>query len=278
MTSPDDYLSSLFSLDHQVAIVTGGSGVLGRAMATALASAGAQVGVLGRRGEAAESVASEIRGAGYDAFVVTADVLDRESLIAARNQVLERCGKLNIVINAAGGNLPAATLPETGGIFDMSIAAFREVIDLNLTGTVQSSLIFGEAIVKSGGGSVINVSSMAASRALTRVGGYGAAKAGVENLTRWLAVELGRLYGGLIRVNAIAPGFFIGDQNRALLVDAKQHPTKRGEAILARTPMGRFGAPADLAGALIWLCGPGGRFVNGVVIPIDGGFSAYSGV
>lgn len=278
MTNSRDYFSSLFSLNGQAAIVTGGTGVLGRAMATTLASAGAQVGVLGRRGEAAEKVATEIRDAGYDAFAIAANVLDRESLIAARNQALERCGKLNIVINAAGGNLPAATIPEAGDIFDMSIAAFKEVIDLNLTGTVQSSLIFGEAIVKSGGGSVINVSSMAAGRALTRVGGYGAAKAGVENITRWLAVELGRRYGGLIRVNAIAPGFFIGDQNRALLIDDQQRPTKRGEAILAGTPMGRFGAPADLAGALIWLCGPGASFVNGVVIPVDGGFSAYSGV
>ena len=278
MTNSDGYLSSLFSLDGQAAIVTGGTGVLGRAMATALASAGAQVGVLGRRGDAAERVASEIRAAGADAFAISANVLDRESLIAARKDVLERCGKLNIVINAAGGNLPAATIPETGDVFDMSIAGFSEVIELNLTGTVQSSLIFGEAIVKSGGGSVINISSMAAGRALTRVGGYGAAKAGVENLTRWLAVELGRLHGGSIRVNAIAPGFFIGEQNRALLIDAAQRPTKRGEAILAHTPMGRFGAPTDLAGALIWLCGPGSRFVNGVVIPVDGGFSAYSGV
>ncbi len=278
MTNPDDYLSSLFSLDGQAAIVTGGTGVLGRAMVTALASAGAQVGVLGRRGDAAERVASEIRAAGGDAFAVPANVLDRESLIEARDQVLERCGRLNIVVNAAGGNLPAATIPETGGVFDLSIAGFREVIELNLTGAVQSSLTFGEAIVKSGGGSLINISSMAAGRALTRVGGYGAAKAGVENLTRWLAVELGRLHGGSIRVNAIAPGFFIGEQNRAMLIDAQQRPTKRGEAILARTPMGRFGAPADLAGALIWLCGPGASFVNGVVIPVDGGFSAYGGV
>jgi NAD(P)-dependent dehydrogenase (short-subunit alcohol dehydrogenase family) len=278
MTNRDNYLSSLFSLDGQVAVVTGGTGVLGRAMAAALASAGARVGVLGRRGDVAEQVASQIRAAGDDAFALPGNVLDRESLIEARQQVLERCGKLNILVNAAGGNLPAATIPETGGVFDMSITGFREVIELNLTGTVQSSLIFGEAIVKSGGGSVINVSSMASGPALTRVGGYGAAKAAVENLTRWLAVELARRHGGSIRVNAISPGFFIGEQNRAMLIDAEERPTRRGEAILAHTPLSRFGAPSDLAGALIWLCGPGASFVNGVVIPVDGGFSAYSGI
>jgi NAD(P)-dependent dehydrogenase (short-subunit alcohol dehydrogenase family) len=278
MTNPNDYLSTLFSLGGQTAVVTGGTGVLGRVMASALAKAGARVGVLGRRHDVAEEVADDIRRAGADALAIPGNVLDRESLLKAREQVLARWGKLSILVNAAGGNLPTATLPETGPLFHMSVPAFRDVVELNLTGTVESSLVFGEAIVNSGGGSVINVSSMASGRALTRVGGYGAAKAAVENLTRWLAVELGKRHGGSIRVNALAPGFFIAEQNRALLVDTEERPTKRGEAILARTPMGRFGAPNDLAGALIWLCGPGAAFVNGVVVPVDGGFSAYGGI
>jgi NAD(P)-dependent dehydrogenase (short-subunit alcohol dehydrogenase family) len=160
----------------------------------------------------------------------------------------------------------------------MSIDGFRDVVDLNLTGTILPTLVFSEAIVKSGGGSVINVSSMASGRALSRVGGYGAAKAAVENITRWLAVELGKRHDNSIRVNAIAPGFFIGDQNRALLVDAEGRLTKRGAAIIDHTPAGRFGAPTDLAGALVWLCSPGAGFVNGAVIPVDGGFSAFSGI
>jgi NAD(P)-dependent dehydrogenase (short-subunit alcohol dehydrogenase family) len=160
----------------------------------------------------------------------------------------------------------------------MSPSAFQEVVELNLTGALLPALVFGEAIVESGGGSIVNVSSMGAARALTRVGGYGAAKAAVENLTRWLAVELGRRHGDLIRVNAIAPGFFVGDQNRALLLETDGTPTERGRKIIAHTPAGRFGEANDLAGALVWLCGPGARFVNGVVLPVDGGFSAFSGV
>lgn len=278
MTDPNDYLTRLFSLDGQTAVVTGGTGVLGRVMASALAKAGARVGVLGRRHDVAEMVAADIRATGADAIAVNGNVLDRDSLLEAREHVLARWGKLNILVNAAGGNMPAATLPETGSLFDMSVPAFRDVVELNLTGTMESTLIFGEAIVNSGGGSVVNVSSMASRRALTRVGGYGAAKAAVENLTKWLAVELGRRYGGLIRVNAIAPGFFIGQQNRALLLDSQERPTKRGEAVLAHTPMARYGAPDDLAGALVWLCGPGAAFVNGVVLPVDGGFSAFGGI
>ena len=273
-----DYLQSLYSLGGRAAIVTGGTGVLGRTMATALAMAGAKVAILGRRSAAAAEVAAEIQAQGGEALAVTGNVLDRGSLVAARERVIAEWGAIHVLVNAAGGNTAAATVEDTADLFTMSASAFKEVVDLNLTGTLLPSLVFGEAIVESGGGSIVNVSSMSASRALTRVAGYGAAKAAVENLTRSLAVELGKRYGDSIRVNAIAPGFFVGEQNRSLLLESDGTPTKRGSAIIEHTPAGRFGVPDDLAGALVWLCGPGARFVNGVVIAIDGGFSAFSGI
>jgi NAD(P)-dependent dehydrogenase (short-subunit alcohol dehydrogenase family) len=273
-----DYLRSLYSLDGQTAVVTGGTGVLGRGMAMALAMAGARVGVLGRRQAVAEVVATQIQARGGEAMALTADVLNRESLLAARESVMRQWGGVNVLVNAAGGNMPAATLAEGADVFAMSADAFKDVVDLNLTGTLIPSLVFGEAIVESGGGAIVNISSMSATRALTRVAGYGAAKGAVENLTRSLAVELGRRHGDSIRVNAIAPGWFVSDQNRALLLEPDGTLTKRGKAVIEHTPVGRFGLPEDLAGALIWLCGPGARFVNGIVVEVDGGFSAFSGV
>jgi NAD(P)-dependent dehydrogenase (short-subunit alcohol dehydrogenase family) len=273
-----EYLDSLYSLEGQVAVVTGGTGVLGGAMATALAMAGARVGILGRRASVAEEMALAIQARGGEALAIPADVLDRDSLAMARDKLLKHWGGVHTLVNAAGGNRPAATVGDAADIFAMSPSSFREVVDLNLTGALLPTLVFGEAIVKSGGGSIVNVSSMGSTRALTRVGGYGAAKAAVENLTRWLAVELGRRHGDLVRVNTIAPGFFVGEQNRTLLLEADGTPTERGRKIIAHTPAGRFGEANELAGALVWLCGPGARFVNGVVLPVDGGFSAFSGV
>ena len=272
------YLGKLFSLDGQTAVVTGGTGVLGRGMAMALAMAGARVGVLGRRKGLAEEVAAQIQAKGGEAMALPADVLDHDSLLAAREIVMRQWGEVHALVNAAGGTKPAANVGEASDLFSMSADAFREVVDLNLFGTLLPSLVFGEAMVKSGGGAIVNISSMAASRALTRVAGYGAAKAAVENLTRWLAVELVRRHGDSIRVNAIAPGFFIGEMNRALLVEPDGTPTKRGKLVIEHTPAGRFGVPEDLAGALVFLCGPGSRFVNGVVVPVDGGFNAFGGV
>jgi NAD(P)-dependent dehydrogenase (short-subunit alcohol dehydrogenase family) len=273
-----EYLNSLYSLEGQVAVVTGGTGVLGGAMAMALAIAGARVGILGRRASVAEEMALAIQARGGEALAIPADVLDRDSLAMARDKLLKHWGGVHTLVNAAGGNRPAATVGDAADIFAMSPSSFREVVDLNLTGALLPTLVFGEAIVKSGGGSIVNVSSMGSTRALTRVGGYGAAKAAVENLTRWLAVELGRRHGDLVRVNTIAPGFFVGEQNRTLLLEADGTPTERGRKIIAHTPAGRFGEANELAGTLVWLCGPGARFVNGVVLPVDGGFSAFSGV
>ena len=247
-------------------------------MAEALAMAGARVGILGRRAERAEAVASDLKSKGAETLALSANVLDRDSLTAAKDAVLKQWGAVHLLINAAGGNLPAATVAASENIFGMSTQAFQQAVELNLTGTLLPSLVFGEAVVQSGGGVIINVSSMASARALTRVAGYGAAKAAVENLTRWLAVELGHRYGGAIRVNALAPGFFIGAQNRDLLLERDGRPTDRGRAVVAHTPAGRFGQPDDLAGALVWLCGPSARFVNGIVLPVDGGFGAFGGV
>ncbi len=277
-TNRTDYLASMYSLEGQVAIVTGGTGVLGGAMAKALAIAGARVGVLGRSRERAERIASELEAVGGDAMALTADVLDRDALESARDMVVGRWGSITTLINAAGGNIATATIPERGDVFGMSAAAFQEVVDLNLTGTLLPSLVFGRAMAEAGNGSIVNISSMASPRALTRNAGYGAAKSAVDNLTRWLAVELGTRYGGKIRVNAIAPGFFVGEQNRKLLIEPDGSPTDRGRAIIAHTPFGRFGEADDLTGALVWLCSPSARFVTGIVVPVDGGFSAFGGV
>jgi NAD(P)-dependent dehydrogenase (short-subunit alcohol dehydrogenase family) len=271
-------LSDLFNLDGQVAIVTGGTGVLGGTMARGLARAGAKVGVLGRRRERAEAVAQEIDVAGGAALALPADVLDRAQLEAARDTVLARWGRLDVLVNAAGGNMPSATLREGQTFFDLPAEGLDQVIDLNLHGTLLPIQIFGAAMARAGRGCIVNISSMAAQRAITRVVGYAIAKAAVENATRWLAMDLARSFGAGLRVNAIAPGFFIGEQNRALLLNPDGALTTRGRTIIDHTPAGRFGEPAELLSTLIWLCGPGSSFVNGVVVPVDGGFSVFSGV
>lgn len=280
----------LFDLKGRSAVITGGGGVLGGAIAMALAERGVAVAILDIRESAAVEAAGHIVAVRGRAIGVTCDVLDEQSLAAAADRVVGEFGRVDMLINAAGGNAPAATTSkETAGpqdflasagpsrtFFDLEIAAFRRVLDLNLLGTVLPCRAFGREMAKRGGGTIINISSMTASRPLTKVAAYSAAKAGVSNLTRWLATHLAPLG---IRVNAIAPGFFLTEQNRYLLTDEKTGVlTARGEAVIAHTPMGRFGAPRDLAGTLVWLVSDASSFVTGAVIPIDGGFSAYSGV
>lgn len=267
-----------FDLTGRVAIVTGGTGVLGGAMARGLAAAGANVAVLGRNAANAEAVARAITAAGGTAAATPADVLDQAQLEAVRDDVLSRWGRIDILVNAAGGNMPGATLGEGRTFFDLEQDAMRQVMDLNLMGTLLPTQTFGRAMADAGSGSIVNISSMAALRAITRVAGYSAAKAGVDNLTRWLAVEFGRQYGGGIRVNAIAPGFFIGEQNRRLLTEEDGSLTARGQTVIDHTPLGRFGQADELIGTLVWLCSDASRFVTGVVVPVDGGFSAFSGV
>ena len=271
-------LTDLFSLDGQVAIVTGGTGVLGGAMARGLAGAGAKVGVLGRREAQAQEVVAAIEEAGGEGLALPADVLQKAQLESARDAVMERWGRIDILVNAAGGNVPGATLSGDTTFFDLPQEALEQVVALNFTGTLLPCQVFGAVMAEQKSGSIVNISSMAAQRAITRVVGYAAAKAAVDNLTAWLATELARSYGAGLRVNAIAPGFFIGEQNRRLLLDENDQLTTRGQTIINHTPAGRFGEPDELISTLIWLCGPGARFVNGVVVPVDGGFSAFSGV
>jgi NAD(P)-dependent dehydrogenase (short-subunit alcohol dehydrogenase family) len=272
------FFSGLFSLEGTVALVTGAGGALAAPMTRALARAGAKVALLDRQAERTEANASRICEAGGEALAVGADVLNREALIASRDRILARWGRIDILVNLAGGNVPAATVPDDGAVFDVPLDALREAVELNLLGTILPCQVFGERMARQGAGCIVNISSMAAQRPLTRVVAYSAAKSAVENFTRWLAVEMARKYGAGLRVNAIAPGFFIGDQNRALLLNPDDSLTARGQQIIAHTPAGRFGDPDDLLSTLIWLCGPGARFVTGIVVPVDGGFSAFGGV
>jgi len=270
--------TNMFDLTGRVAVVTGGSGTLGGVMAKGLCEAGARVCVIGRDGEKAEKAARGIGGQD-SAIAVAADVTDLVSVEKAADQVLERWGRVDILVNAAGGNRPDATTNPSSSFFDLSPEAIRAAIDLNLMGTLLPSQVFGRVMARAKTGSIINISSMASMRPLTRVVAYSAGKAGMENFTRWLAVYLAREVSPRIRVNAIAPGFFLADQNRAMLVDvATGNLTARGQAIMDHTPMARFGEPGDLVGALLWLASDASAFVTGVVVPVDGGFSSFWGV
>jgi len=269
--------ADLFELKDRVAVVTGGYGVLGGSLAEALAAAGARVAVLGRNKESGEKKAEELRKTGAQAMAVVASALDEAELRSARDAVVKAWGGIDILVNAAGGNVARARTDNVTP-FKLPLDAFDEVLRLNLHGTVYPTLVFGEAMAERKKGSVVNISSMAAQRPLKGVSGYSAAKAGVDSFTRWLAVELARHHGPGLRVNAIAPGFFVTKQNKAVLVSPDGTPTDRGRSILARTPMGRFGDPSELQGCLLWLCSDAASFVTGVVIPVDGGFSADGGI
>ena len=266
------------NLKHKVAIVTGGSGVLGSAMAIGLANQGVKVIIVGRTSSSISKVVDTIKAQGGEALGVSGDVLDYTSMEAAKQKVLQTWGKIDILINAAGGNVKGATIQPKDSFFDMKLDAFDTVTDLNLKGTLIPTLVFGKEIAKQPYGSIINISSIAAQQVLTRVVGYSAAKAAVENFTKWLAVELAHKLSTNIRVNAIAPGFFLGHQNKAMLLNEDGSLTERGKTIIANTPMKRFGKAEELVSTVLWLCSDASSFVNGIVVPIDGGFSAYSGV
>jgi NAD(P)-dependent dehydrogenase (short-subunit alcohol dehydrogenase family) len=268
---------NLLDLSGRTAIVTGGYGVLGGSMARALGGAGARVAILGRRKSRADDMVAALKDEGIEAIALIADALDRESLEEARKGVLDAWGRIDILINAAGGNVQAARSDATP-VFDIPFEAFDEVVRLNLHATVYPSMVFGSAMAESGRGCIVNISSMAAMQAISGVMGYSAAKAAIDNVTRWLAVDLARKHGGGLRVNAIAPGFFIADQNRAVLIKEDGSYTDRARTIVLRTPMGRFGEAHELQGPVLWLCSDAASFVTGTVIPVDGGFSAFSGV
>ncbi|GJM32091.1 MAG: dioxygenase [Saprospiraceae bacterium] len=268
----------MFDLTGKVAIITGGAGVLGGTLAEGLAKAGAKVGILNRTKATVEKKVREITVQGGEALAMIADVLDETQLINARDKILDKWGRIDILVNSAGGNMRGATIMPDQDIFDLSIEDFSKVTDLNLKGTVLPTMVFGRAMVDFKKGSIINISSMAAQQAITRVVGYSAAKAAVDNFTKWMAVEMAHKYGGDIRVNAIAPGFFIAEQNRRLLTNEDGSLTARGETIIKETPMKRFGKPEELISTVIWLSSDASSFVSGIIVPVDGGFSAFSGV
>lgn len=266
------------SLKNKVAVITGGNGVLGGAIAKGLAESGVKTGILGRSEDTVNARVEEIKRAGGEAIALVADVLDKSKLIEARDKILDKYGNVNILVNAAGGNMKGATITPDQSIFDLQLDDLDKVNQLNFKGTILPTLVFSEGMVKQEKGSIINISSMAAQRALTRVMGYSASKAAIDNFTKWLAVEMASKYGDGIRVNAIAPGFFIGEQNRSLLLNEDDSLTSRGETIISQTPMKRFGKPEELQGVANWLASEESSFVTGVIIPVDGGFGAFSGV
>jgi len=274
-----DNLDSLFNVRGQVAVITGGAGVLCSAMAKGLGAAGAKIAVLDLAREAACKLADEIKAAGGTAIGVPCNVLERPSVETAAEAVLQAFGRVDVLVNGAGGNKPQATTSPDKRFFDLPADAVQWVFNLNFVGTLLPSQVFGRLMARQQSGVIINVSSMNAFRPLTRIPAYSAAKAAVSNFTQWLAVHMAQEYSPAIRVNAIAPGFFLTDQNRFLLTDADTGAlTPRGQQSIGHTPQGRFGTPEDLVGALLWLVSPGAGFVTGIVVPVDGGFSAFSGV
>jgi NAD(P)-dependent dehydrogenase (short-subunit alcohol dehydrogenase family) len=274
-----EYINELFALAGQTAVVTGGGGVLCGALSRAFGKAGVKVAVLDIILEAAQAVVDDIVAAGGTAIAVQCNVLDKPSIEAARDVVLDAFGSVDILINGAGGNKREATTSPEAPFFDLPADAVQWVFNLNFIGTLLPTQVFGKVIAEKGDGSIINISSMNAIRPLTKIPAYSAAKAAVSNCTQWLAVHVSQNYSQKVRVNALAPGFFLTTQNKFLLQDAETgNWTPRGQQILDHTPMGHFGDPDDLVGVIFWLLSPSASFVHGIVVPIDGGFSAYSGV
>jgi NAD(P)-dependent dehydrogenase (short-subunit alcohol dehydrogenase family) len=272
-------LQNAFDFKGRTMVMTGGTGVLGSAIACALADCGAQLAILHLNPQRGADLLQRIGERSENVALFRADVLQRESLQQAAADILQRFGKIDGLINAVGGNQPRATTSADLTFFDLPFEALREVFDVNLLGTMLGCQAFGRTMAERGSGVILNVSSMNAFRPLTRVPAYSAAKAGVNNFTQWLAVHMAQEYSPNIRVNAIAPGFFLTEQNRFLLLDRETGAsTPRGDAILAHTPMGRYGQPEELVGAALWLLSPASAFVTGAIVPIDGGFSAFGGV
>jgi len=272
-------LNQMYNFTGRSIVITGGAGILGGEMACALVGCGASVAIIDRDPALAERLMHRFETSIGEAIVVYGDVLKPETLQQAAEKVIDTFGRIDGLINGAGGNNPRATTNPNQSFFDLPPDALRFVFDLNLLGTILPSQIFGKYMIEQGEGVILNISSMNAFRPLTRIPAYSAAKAGVSNFTQWLAVHMAQEYSPRIRVNAIAPGFFLTEQNRFLLTDKETGElTARGQSIIAHTPMNRFGSPEDLLGTMLWLLSPASAFVTGVVVPVDGGFSAFSGV
>ena len=271
-------MNDLFDIRGKVAIVTGGAGTLGSSISECLALLGVKVVILGRDINNVKLEVEKIESMGGQAMPVSADVMDIDQLYAAEKQVVEKWGKIDILVNTAGGNTPGATIGADQSIFDMNLEDYKKVVDLNLNGTVFPCLVFGKSMALTGSGSIINLSSMSTFSALTRVPGYSMAKSGIEIFTKWLAMELALKFSEKIRVNCIAPGFFIAKQNKHVLLNPDGSYTQRSLNVINKTPMKRFGKMEELNGTIIYLCSEAASFVTGIVIPVDGGFSSYSGI
>lgn len=267
-----------FSLKDKVIVVTGGTGILGNAFVNAIVEAGGVVAIMGRNETVANERADAINKAGGRALALVADALNEEQLTAAKEKTLATFGKIDGLVNAAGGNMPAGVLQPGDDIFKMSMDGMKQVLDLNLWGTLMPTQVFGEAIARNGKGSIVNISSMNSKRAITKVLGYNMGKAAVDCYTQWFAVELANRYGDKIRMNALAPGFFLTEQNRNLLTTSDGGYTERGSLVIKQTPFKRFGHPDELKGALVWLLSDASQFVTGAMICVDGGFSIFGGV
>lgn len=259
-------------------MVTGGTGILGGAFVDAIVEAGGAVGILGRKEEVAQQRADAINARGGKAVALVADVLNEEQLRAAREKMLAHFGRIDGLVNGAGGNMPEGVLQPEDDIFKMNLDGMKRVMDINLWGSLLPTQVFGEAIAQTGGGSIVNISSMNSKRAITKVLGYNMGKAALDCYTQWFAVELANRYGDTIRMNALAPGFFLTEQNRYLLTTPEGGFTERGEKVIRQTPFKRFGHPDELKGALVWLLSDASKFVTGAMINVDGGFSIFGGV
>jgi len=273
-------MKNQFEITDRVILVTGSTGALAGSAANYLAAQGARVVFLGRSQDKLDAALAKCRAQSPNpqCLGIVADVLDRPALERARDAVLKQWGRIDGLLNGAGGNMPGATIPPDKSFSDLDFESFQQVVDLNLHGTVLPSLIFTPAMMQGGRGAIVNFSSAAAPQAITRVVGYSAAKAGVENFTRWLAVDMARRTSGKVRVNAVLPGFFIGQQNRRLLTNEDGSFTERGRQVIAKTPFGRFGEADELQGAIHYLLSDASQFVTGTILPVDGGFGAFSGV
>jgi NAD(P)-dependent dehydrogenase (short-subunit alcohol dehydrogenase family) len=272
-------LTRMYDFTGKTVAITGGAGILGSEIAGALAGCGAEVAILDVNPEAGNAAVDRMGANGKHVSVFQCDVLNRESVAKTADDVVHRLGKLDCLVNGAGGNKPQATTSDQLKFFDLPVETLRWVFELNILGTIVPCQAFGKVMASQGYGAILNISSMNAFRPLTRIPAYSAAKAAVSNFTQWLAVHMAQEYSPKIRVNAVAPGFFLTNQNRFLLTDKETGGlTARGKAIMAHTPMARFGEPQDLFGSVLWLLSPASEFVTGIVVPVDGGFSAYSGV
>jgi NAD(P)-dependent dehydrogenase (short-subunit alcohol dehydrogenase family) len=270
--------SDLFSLKNKVIVVTGGTGILGGSFVKAIADAGGIPVILGRNAEVGKQRADEIIAAGGQAFSVVADVLEESDLVKARDTILSKYGTIDGLVNGAGGNMPEAVLSPDADVFSMNIDGMKRALALNTWGTVIPTQVFGAAMAKSGNGSIVNISSVSSQQAVTKVLGYSMGKAAVDCYTKWFAVEMANRYGDKIRMNSIMPGFFLTEQNRTLLTQPDGSYTDRGNLVVKNTPFKRFGKPEELVGALIYLLSDASRFVTGMTLGVDGGFTIFSGV